>query len=167
MDTTWAVTSLLLIRLVVIGGLALWMTLAVINNIRGFRGGVAAIGQLMGMKQLRQPPTNESPLLSRAVEAERWHRLVFGLTVVFEAGCAALLWCATVLVAGSALGSAAPDQALVMVNLALAAFIALLFFFMLGGTWFAYYIHQELLNVSHVAWIAAAIAAAILFNLVA
>jgi hypothetical protein len=53
-----------------------------------------------------------------------------------------------------------------VVNLSLAALGALLFFFMLGGTWFVYYIHQELLNVSHVAWIGLVIAAAILFNLV-
>lgn len=167
MDTTSAVTSLIVIKFVVIGGLALWMSLAVINNILAFRGGVAAIGQLMGMQLLRQPPTNESPLLSRAVEGTRWHRMVFGLTVLFEIGCAALLWWATALVAGSALGRATPDDALVVVNLSLAAFTALLFFFMLGGTWFAYYIRHEVLNVSHVAWIAAAIAAAILFNLVA
>jgi hypothetical protein len=167
MDVTPVITSLVVIKFVVISGLALWKTLAVINNIRAFRGGVAAIGQLMGMQVLRQPPTSESPLLSRAVEGERWHRLVLGLTVLLEIGCALLLWWATALVAGSALGWAAPDQALAVVNLSLAAFIALLFFFMLGGTWFAYYIRHELLNVSHVAWLAAAIVTAILFNLVA
>jgi predicted small integral membrane protein len=154
------------IKLVVIGGLALWMTLAVFNNILGFRGGVAAIGNLMRMQQLRQPPTKDSPLLSRAIEGEAWHRAVFSLTLLFEITTASLLWWATTMIVAATCGMVDHDAALKVVNLSLAALAALLFFFMLGGTWFVYYIHQELLNVSHVAWLGLVIAAAILFNTV-
>ncbi len=154
------------IKLIVIGGLALWMTLAVFNNIVGFRGGVAAIGNLMRMQQLRQPPTKDSPLLSRAIEGEGWHRAVFTLTLLFEIATAVLLWWAAAMIAAAACGMVDHGAALKVVNLSLAALGALLFFFMLGGTWFVYYIHQELLNVSHVAWIGLVIAAAILFNTV-
>jgi predicted small integral membrane protein len=153
-----------LIRLIVIGGIAAWMTLAVFNNVVGFRGGVAAIGNLMRMQQLRQPPTRDSPLLSRAVEREAWHRAVFTLTLLLEIATAVLLWWATVMVAAATYGGVDYAAALKIVNPALAGLGALLFFFMLGGTWFAYYIHQELLNVSHVAWIVLVVAAAILFN---
>jgi predicted small integral membrane protein len=153
-----------LIRLIVIGGLASWMTLAVFNNVVGFRGGVAAIGNLMRMQQLRQPPTKDSPLLLRAVEREGWHRAVFTLTLLLEIATALLLWWATVMVAAATCGMAEYAAALKVVNSSLAMLGALLFFFMLGGTWFVYYIHQELLNVSHVAWIVLVVAASILFN---
>jgi predicted small integral membrane protein len=159
------VTTFILIKLMVIGGLTLWMTLAVINNLVGFQGGVAAVGNLMSMHLLRQPPTAESPLLSRAVESARWHRAVFVLTVVLEIGCALLLWRATVLLAGTMCSRTDPAAALVAVNLALAAFLVLMFFFNIGGTWFAYYVRQESLQISHVALIGVAIAAAILCNL--
>jgi len=127
---------------------------------------VAAIGNLMRMQQLRQPPTQDSPLLSRAIEGEAWHRAVFTLTLLFEIATALLLWWATAMVAAAACGMVDHGAALKVVNLSLAALGALLFFFMLGGTWFVYYIHQELLNVSHVAWIGLVIAVAILFNLI-
>jgi uncharacterized membrane protein len=68
------------------------------------------------------------------------------------------------MIAGSTWGTVDPAEALAVVNLALAALIALLFFFLLGGTWFVYHVKQESLQISHVAMIALAIGAAILCN---
>ena len=158
--------SLDLVKLVVMGGLAFWMALAVINNAIGFRGAGVAIGHLMNMEPLRQPPTADSPLLARAIGGTRWHRFVMALTLLFEIGCGLLLWCATAMIVASIWGTADREQALTAVNLSLAALIALLFFFMLGGTWFVYYVKQEGLQISHVAMTGLAIGAAILCNAV-
>lgn len=159
-------SSLGLVEFLVLGGLAFWMTLAVVNNVIGFRGAVIAIGHLMNMETLRQPPTGESPLLSRAVGGAGWHRFVMALTLLFEIVSGLLLWWATLMIAGNTWGKVDRAEALAVVNLALAALIALLFFFLLGGTWFVYYVKQESLQISHVAMIALAIGAAILCNAV-
>jgi hypothetical protein len=50
-------------------------------------------------------------------------------------------------------------------NLAFVALAALSFVMLLGGSWFAYYIRQELSEVMHFAMIIVAIAGAILVNL--
>jgi predicted small integral membrane protein len=166
MQATLVEISLSLVKLVVMGGLAFWMALAVINNAIGFRGAVAAIGHLMNMEPLRQPPTADSPLLARAIGTTGWHRFVMALTLLFEIGCGLLLWCATAMIVASIWGTADREQALTAVNLSLAALIALLFFFMLGGTWFVYYVKQEGLQISHVTMTGLAIGAAILCNAV-
>jgi predicted small integral membrane protein len=161
-----ASASLALFKLILIAGLTSWMTLAAFNNLVAFRGGAFAVGTIMAMQLFKQPPVIDTPLQSRAIEKESWHRGSFAIIVVLEIAVAVLLWCATILFARSVFGDADPAAALAYVNRALCALLALLMFFMVGGTWFAYYIKQETLEISHVAMIAVIVVAAILFNAV-
>jgi hypothetical protein len=50
-------------------------------------------------------------------------------------------------------------------SIALAAFTTMLFLFALGGTWFAYYLRQEGLQMSHFTLIALAVGTAVARNL--
>ncbi|WP_083222603.1 hypothetical protein [Ensifer sp. LC163] len=59
-------TSLLLIKGVLLSGLALWLAVIVLNNAVAFRNGVFSIGLLMGMQLFDQEPAIRTPLLSRA-----------------------------------------------------------------------------------------------------
>jgi len=59
--------SLLLFKLVVMAGLALWLTLGTFNNLSAFSAGVASLGNLMGMRLLDQEPAIRTPLLARRV----------------------------------------------------------------------------------------------------
>jgi predicted small integral membrane protein len=160
-----ATASFLVIQCVVMSGFAMWMTLATFNNLIAFRGGAAGVGMLMSMQPLRQPPAIETPLLERAIERPAWHTATMSFIVLFEILAAACLWYATVMIVGATFGEIDVMRARAVVNLALAVLAALLFFFVLGGTWFAYYIRQEQLQISHFATIGVILVTAILCNL--
>lgn len=166
MGSEEVIASLSLFKLILIAGLTLWMSIAAFNNVVAFRSGVFAVGMIMAMQPFKQPPVIETPLQSRAIEKQSWHKVSFAIIVVFEIAVAVLLWCATILFARTVFGAVDPPSALASVNHALCALLALLMFFMLGGTWFAYYIKQESLAISHVAMIGVIVVAAILFNTV-
>jgi uncharacterized membrane protein len=62
------------------------------------------------------------------------------------------------------LGASDIASAIVRANLALSAFTVMAFVLTLGGVWFAYYIRQEGLQITHFVLIAVAIAATIAMN---
>jgi predicted small integral membrane protein len=157
-------TSLILFKLVLVTGLAAWLTLVAWNNIRAFAGGVAAVGGMMSMQLFDQAPAVPSPLLARRVHGAGWHRLVYSLVLAIEWGVAALLWYAAFGFGGAILGASDIAGAIVRANLALSAFIAMTFVMTLGGAWFAYYIRQESLQITHFVLIAVAIVATLAVN---
>lgn len=143
--------SILLLKLVMMGGLALWCTLAVINNVVAGASGVAAVGRTMSMALLEAPPAIDTPLANRAVIARECHRLSFAVLVALQSLAAVLCWCAAgayVLALGGAL---APTAAVTWANWALAAFALMAWLLHLGGLWFAYWIRQEGLQTTHIA----------------
>lgn len=82
-------TSLILLKTVLLSGLALWLAVIVLNNVTAFRNGVFSIGTLMGMQLFNQEPAIVSPLLSRRVKSAAWHRLIYGVLLIVEVavGC--------------------------------------------------------------------------------
>jgi predicted small integral membrane protein len=157
-------TSLILFKLVLTASLAAWLTLVAFNNIRAFASGVAAVGGMMSMQLFDQAPAIPSPLLARRVHGTAWHRLVYGFVLAIEWGVAALLWYAAFGFGGAMLGASDIASAIVRANLALSAFTVMAFVLTLGGVWFAYYIRQEGLQITHFVLIAVAIAATIAMN---
>ena len=128
-------------------GLALWLTLAALNNRHDFAGAAAAVGATMAMLPLTQEPRIPTPLLSRAQQAPGLHRAALGLLLVMQTAGAALAWagCYMLLIQGD-LASARP-----WLNGALAAMSACLLAMHLSGLWFAYWIRQDTLQLTHIA----------------
>jgi len=128
-------------------GLALWLTLAALNNRRDFVGAAAAVGATMAMLPLKEPPRIPTPLLSRAVSAPYAHRAALTVLLLIQTIGAALAWagCYMLLIQGD-LHSARP-----WLNGALAAMSACLFAMHLAGLWFGYWIRQDTLQLTHVA----------------
>ena len=128
-------------------GLALWLTLAALNNRRDFAGAAAAVGATMAMLPLTQEPRIPTPLLSRAQRAPGLHRAALGLLLLMQMAGAALAWagCYMLLIQGD-LASARP-----WLNGALAAMSACLLAMHLSGLWFAYWIRQDTLQLTHIA----------------
>jgi hypothetical protein len=157
-------SSLILFKLVLTTGLAAWLTLVAFNNVRAFAGGVAAVGGMMSMQLFDQEPAILSPLLARRVHGGGWHRLVYGIVLAIEWGVAALLWYAAFGFGGAMLGAPDIANAIVRANLALSAFTIMAFVLTLGGVWFAYYIRQEGLQITHFVLISVAIAATLAVN---
>jgi predicted small integral membrane protein len=159
------ITTLVLLKAVLLSGLSLWLAIVVLNNVTAFRNGVFSIGSLMGMKLFNQEPAIVSPLLSRSVESASWHRLIFSVIVLVEVAVALLLATASVAYFGTLQSSSDVAHAVVWANLALCGFVAMSLIMLLGGAWFAYYIRQEATQVTHLVLIAIGIAGAVLMNL--
>lgn len=156
--------SLLLLKLVMMGGLALWCTLAVVNNLTARASGVAVVGRTMSMTLLQAPPVVDSPLARRSVTDPKLHRLSFATLVALQVLSTALAWCAAgafTLVLGGVLATA---TAITWANLALAAFVLMGWFLHLGGVWFAYWIKEEGLQTVHMALLILASVVALVVN---
>ncbi|MBW8321421.1 MAG: DUF2165 domain-containing protein [Rhizobium sp.] len=158
-------SSLLLFKAVLLSGLALWLCVVVLNNLTAFRGGVFSVGSLMAMQLFDEAPPIRSPLLSRRVTAEGWHRLIYGFIVALEVAVALLLVYAAMASLGAFLGYADTRFAVARANLALSGFVAMGLTMLVGGAWFAYYIRQEGTQITHLALIGLGVVAGIIINM--
>lgn len=153
-------SSLWLFQSVCAVGLAVWLTIAVIDNVRGFRELVHAVGATMSMAPLQRAPAIQSVLSRRAVTSVHWHRLaVWALLALKLVACLAC-WagCYALLLGGGLL------QARPWLNVALSAFTALLLAMHLAGLWFAYWIREDDLQRGHLALLIWTLGAFFLFN---
>lgn len=158
-------TSIILFKLILMGGLGLWLAVVVLNNSIAFRNGVYSVGSMMAMQLFDQEPAIKTPLLSRRVTAVGWHRLIYGFVLLVEIVVMVLLLYAALGYAGAGLGSIDLGEATLRANLALSGLLALSFIMLLGGAWFAYYIRQEGAQITHLVLIVAAIGGFIAANL--
>ncbi|NVD42308.1 DUF2165 family protein [Ensifer sp. HO-A22] len=158
-------TSLFLIKAILLSGLAAWLAIIVLNNVVAFRNGVFSIGLLMGMQLFDQEPVIRTPLLSRCVKNALWHRVVFSFVLILEVASMLLLAGAAFLFFGTLLGVSDGAAAAIWANLAFAAFIALSLVMLLGGAWFAYYIRQETMQITHFILVGLGLAGTLLVNM--
>ncbi|MCM2566040.1 DUF2165 family protein [Janthinobacterium kumbetense] len=140
-------------------GLALWLTLAALNNLHAFHGAVWAIGNTMRMDPLRQDPTIQTPLLRRALTSLTLHRLSLLTVLTLQLLAAIAAWTGVALLLGASL-----TQALPWLNLALCAMAAFLLLMHLGGLWFGYWIAQESLQTTHLVLLLWTLGLFFLFN---
>jgi len=154
----------LLSKVVLVGGLAVWLSIVALNNARNFAGGAASIGLMMSMRLFEDPPAIDSPLLSRRVTSPSWHKAVFGLVLGIEVLVALALWAASLMLLGTLNGSVDSADAANTVNFALAGFLALVFVMIWGGAWFVYYVKQEGAQITHFVLLCVALAALIIVN---
>lgn len=136
-------------------GLALWASLAVLNNIQDFQGAAAAVGRTLSMAPLAEAPAIDTPLRRRAIRSPMLHRLALIGVVSLQFIAAAALWtgCALWAVHGTRVA------ALPWFDLGLAALSAAAMAMLLGGLATAYWIRQESLQQTHfllLLWILAA-----------
>ncbi|ALN63375.1 putative membrane protein [Lysobacter antibioticus] len=153
--------SLLLFKLVFIAGLALWLTVVAFNNLIAFRNGVFALASIMRMTPFEQAPAIQTPLLSRRIERASWHRAAFSIVLGAEMVTVVLLWATVAALAGLATSA----DATILANLALTALMATSFLMAVGGSWFAYYIRQDNLQLIHFVLVAVAVLGLLAVNL--
>ena len=153
-------TSLWLFQAVHAVGLAVWLSLAVVNNAHAFLGSAGAVGATMSMAPLKQAPAIDTPLLMRAIGSTAWHRVALLGVLALQIVAAGACWIGSYqLVIGGNLGAARP-----WLNIALSGFAVFLLAMHLGGLWFGYWIRQEGLQLTHVALLIWTVAAFLLFN---
>jgi hypothetical protein len=130
--------SLWLFQMATACGLALWMTVAVINNLHGFAASKGAIGLTMAMKLLQEEPFRDLPFLKRAIESTALH----GAAIILQIASAIPLLAGTVLLAASP-GSPATAAISAIFNLGLVPFLLCWSLMFTSGLWFGFWIRQE------------------------
>ncbi len=155
-----ATSSVWVFQMVHSVGLSVWCCLAAINNLQGFRGSQDAVGATMSMAPLREAPRIATPLLARAIASGTVHRMALLLVLALQmlAAVAGIIGSHALITTGRM------DAALPWLNLALSCAAAFLFAMHLGGLWFAYWIRQEALQLTHLALLIWTLAAFALFN---
>jgi predicted small integral membrane protein len=154
-------TSIWLFQAVNAGGLALWLAIAVINNLHAFAGSAGAVGATLAMAPLRQAPAIETPLLARAICSPAVARVALLVVLALQIVAAGACWIgACTLIVGGDLAAARPS-----LNIAMSGFAAFLLAMHLGGLWFGYWIRQEGLQLTHIGLLIWSVAAFCLFNL--
>jgi predicted small integral membrane protein len=148
---------------ILLAGLAIWTSLAALNNVRAFAHGAAYIGSIMGMGRLRIEGVPDTPLMQRAVKNNSRHRLVLFVIVLAEMMTAIGLWGAALMYCLPV----PPFDPYVVSYISLALFMGLGFLLLLGGSWFAYYAHMEQAQITHFLMITLAVAALCLLRLAA
>lgn len=156
-----ASTSIWLFQSVHALGLSAWLSIAVINNLQAFAGSAGAVGATLSMAPLKQAPAIATPLLARAIASPLLARFAMLTVLALQIVAAGAGWTgAYALVVKGDLALARPA-----LNLAMSSFAAFLFAMHLGGMWFAYWIRQEGLQLTHIALLVWSVAAFLLFNL--
>jgi predicted small integral membrane protein len=153
-------TSIWLFQVVIAIGLANWLSIATINNLRAFRASVWAVGNTMAMAPLSEEPRIDIPLQTRAITSPALHRLALVVVIILQIIAAVACWmgCYQLALAGN-LHAARP-----LLNLALCSFAAFIFAMHLGGIWFAYWIRQGELQLTHISLLLWVMSAFFLFN---
>ncbi|MFC7287446.1 DUF2165 family protein [Herminiimonas glaciei] len=155
-----AADSIWLFQAVHAAGLSIWLSIAVINNLQAFHASVAAVGGTMAMAPFRQEPRIDIPLLTRAIDSVTLHRLAMLLVLALQILASVSGWIGSYeLLAADGLPGARP-----WLNLALCSFAAFIFAMHLGGLWFAYWIRQGELQLTHISLLLWVLAAFFLFN---
>jgi predicted small integral membrane protein len=160
MDVQMTDSAIVVSQAIVTFGFALWASIAFINNIRDFKGSAFAVGGTMGMVLLDEHPAIPTPLKSRRVTHALWPRIAVAIVALLQLVIAVLLWAGGVMFL-----CAAPDMAKALAISGFAGLSGLCFIFLLSGMWFAYWIRQDILQLTHIGLLVVSIAAILLMRM--
>lgn len=147
-------------RLVLLTGLAAWLSIAVFNNLTDPGTNRLLLGHMLSMDLLAGEPVLGSGLAWHAWPVERVPALLYGVAGI-QVLVAAGLWCAALLF-GRATLSGKPRQLRMARSAgvaALSAFLLLWLWFACGGLWFGYWIKQGAVQSVHLTMILIALGA--------
>lgn len=137
-------------RLVVVMGLAVWLSIAVINNLTDPGTNRLLLGHTISMDLIHTEDILGAGLIWRAWPAQ-WSTALLYLVVSIQITCSAFLWWAglsytkALLLNDPHLLALARNRAF----LALSLFVLLWMFFICGGLWFAYWLKQGAIQAVH------------------
>jgi predicted small integral membrane protein len=154
-----------LARAAVVSGLAAWLSLAVFNNIRDPGTNIHLLETMMRMGLIEEDPSVGRGLLPRAVRNKAAARVVLTAVILVQVIICALLWYAAYYLGQAVAGGGQLSQATAVATIALTAFAALWFAFLIGGLWFGYWIKTPQVQQVHFTLLTIALLAMLLVNL--
>ncbi|MBQ0218061.1 DUF2165 family protein [Alcaligenes faecalis] len=137
-------------RLLILGGLAMWLSIAVINNVTDSGTNRLLLSHTLSMDLVMAEELLGAGLLWRAWSAQ-WAPVVLYVVAAVQLTCAILLWWAALsygkafLVQKACVLLRARNRAV----LALSLFVFLWLFFICGGLWFGYWLKQGPVQMVH------------------
>ncbi|KEY40325.1 DUF2165 family protein [Pantoea agglomerans] len=137
------------IKVIVISGLALWNLLEGLGLVKDFTGAQKMVGRIMNMEMIEAPPAVPTNLITRRVGHPFWHKSGAAVLVLFNFSCALLLLIAVSNIFREAFSPAGIESFIEWGNYGLAVFITMGFSLSFVGLWFAYYIKQSELMITH------------------
>lgn len=157
-------TGLVLPQALILGGMAAWLTLIMINNITDSGTNIHLIGQVLTMEAMADNPHQGQGLLGRALSADLAAPALYGV-IAYQAVASALLWWATAAHLRLAFGRGDGTRATLLGNLALSALAGLALMFLVGGLWFGYWITFGPVQQVHFTLLLVAVGGLVLVNL--
>ncbi|MEQ8966651.1 MAG: DUF2165 family protein [Azospirillaceae bacterium] len=158
-------TGFTLMKTVMLAGLALWLSVAVFNNITDFATNDHLLGIMLSMQLVKGDEA-----LGNGLEWRAWSEQaatgVLCAVIVVQVAVSALLWRGAALFLRAArIGDAAAElRAIRAANQGVAAFMGLWFWFMIGGLWFGYWMKQGPVQMVHMTLLILAFLSAIAVN---
>lgn len=159
---------LLWLKALLVGGLASYLSVFVLNNLTDPRTNSAAVERMLSMRELRADPDLGNGVLWRAIESPVLHRLAYAGVIVAQLVAACLMWWAAAAIVASGLAGFHPDavsHALALSDLGLLVFVALWLGMVVVGNWFSYWVKMGPVQQGHLTLLLLGIGTAILVNL--
>lgn len=137
-------------RLLLLVGLAAWMSIGVFNNITDPGTNQVLLGHMLSMDLLTADPQLGRGLAWHAWSVA-WVPDLLNLVIGFELCVAGLLWLAALSFAWATLVNRSTSfrQAQLIAIIALSCFLFLWLWFACGGLWFGYWIKQGAVQMVH------------------
>lgn len=133
-------------------GLALWFSLAILNNITDPGTNTYLIGQMMRMDLVKEDPNMGNGIEWRALPAPALHKGALHAVVLVQVAAVALLWIAVYKFAATWVRPPTPvtiADATMFGNIGLGAFAAIWILFWSGGMWFGYWMKMPQIQQVH------------------
>jgi predicted small integral membrane protein len=152
------------IKILIVAGLAGYLSLFVLNNLTDPRTNSAAIPRMTTMRELKAEPPLGGGVLWRAIDSPAVHRMAYSLVVAVQAIGAILLWWGAGLL-GWAAATGGATIGLTIANFGLLVFVAQFVGFLLVGLWFSYWVKMGPIQQGHLTLLLVGLAAVIVVNL--
>jgi predicted small integral membrane protein len=151
--------------LIIVGGLAAWLSLAVVNNICDGGTNITLLGRMMRMTELKCDCELGIGLRHRAIgDFSTFPRVALTLVIIIQVAIAMALWAGFVYLALALAGGDA-QRAIDVASLAITAFAGLWFAFLIGGLWFGYWIKMPQVQQVHLTLLMISTATLVLLHL--
>lgn len=129
--------------------LALWLSIACVNNVLDRRTNQILLHRMFSMSLLQQDGVLGQRLLARAWTNPQRSVLALWCVVIVQAVISCWLWFALILTVAAAWHFISPATARVQSEMAVMSFFSLWAFFLCGGLWFGYWIKMPLIQLTH------------------
>ncbi len=157
-------TGLLCPQTLVLGGMAAWLSLIMLNNIVDSGTNIALIGQVLTMEGLVDDPVRGNGLVGRALPESLAAPALYAV-IAYQLLSVVLLWTATVAHVRLFFGRGDGTRATLLGNIALCSLAGLALMFLVGGLWFGYWIAIPAVQQVHFTLLIISIGAMVLVNL--